>query len=677
MSALSIQPPFPTFTDIDGQPLDNGYIWIGTTNLNPITNPIAVYWDAALTISAVQPIRTLGGYPANSGTPARLYVNSNYSIQVQNRNGSVVYSAPAATERYGGIINASDVVYDPAGTGAVATTVQAKLRESVSVKDFGAVGNGVADDTAAIQAAINFAVANRQSLPGMVFGFSAPEVHFTEGAKYLVTGNIAVGTGIKLVGNKAIVTSGVYPYPAVNPLFINVNTDCIIDGFVTFGFTDIVKIATANVDAAVIEIKNCEIQEWSGYAIFVDNNSASTLLKIHDNKFYARTATAWIVKNECDVCLFDDNWVEGPCDTFFWNTKQLYVRGMFGVPTASTSGSRWIYNEGTQLTCRDSRFGGEAGARTVVDQSTGPGATNATKLVVENCEVYTTGFPVIRFNDIPDVFAFTRNYGLNGAYPFQFNTIPTATRNALGSRNSWVVSENQQAVLGGLRSSGEDTGAAIKSVLIQNVNANLSTETLLASSVVRNILYTEVGYTPTGSLGAGMSSGTSTDLFGAAVQTINGVNGDSQFNTNWTTLLTGLSAGVYTMLVNLEITQGNSVFVYLNAGNNVRTENLAVGKYTLSVPCYFDGTNSPTCGYAFKNLSAGTQVAHGGMRIVLGMADGYKRWNSETYAAAAPATGYWRKGDRVIQLTPTVGQPQGWVCTVAGTPGTWVSEGNL
>lgn len=93
MPALEIQQPFPIFTDIDGQPLEDGYIWIGAANLDPQTNPINVYWDAALTLPAGQPIRTLAGYPANNGTPARLYVNSDYSIRVMNKNGSVVYTS--------------------------------------------------------------------------------------------------------------------------------------------------------------------------------------------------------------------------------------------------------------------------------------------------------------------------------------------------------------------------------------------------------------------------------------------------------------------------------------------------------------------------------------------------------------------------------------------------------
>jgi hypothetical protein len=163
MSALSIQPPYPAFAGADGLPLENGYIWIGAANLDPQGNPITIYWDAALTIPAGQPVRTLNGYPSRNGTPARLYVNSDYSIQVQNKNGSVVYSAPAATERYSDVVvtaNAEDVIYDPPFTGAVQTNVEAKLAQTVSVKDFGAVGDGATDDTAAIQAAINSGAAS-------------------------------------------------------------------------------------------------------------------------------------------------------------------------------------------------------------------------------------------------------------------------------------------------------------------------------------------------------------------------------------------------------------------------------------------------------------------------------------------------------------------------------------
>jgi hypothetical protein len=151
MSPLSIQVPFPVFQDRDGQPLDNGYVWIGEPNLNPQTNPVVAYYDATLTIPAVQPLRTINGYISRAGTPAQVYVNGvNYSILVQDSKGTMVYNFPNGT---GIAPDACGVTYDPPFTGAVPYPVCEKLEQVVSVKDFGAVGDGTTDDFDAIQAA--------------------------------------------------------------------------------------------------------------------------------------------------------------------------------------------------------------------------------------------------------------------------------------------------------------------------------------------------------------------------------------------------------------------------------------------------------------------------------------------------------------------------------------------
>jgi hypothetical protein len=188
MSALSIQPTFPIFTGTDGLPLENGYIWIGAANLDPQGNPISVYWDAALTIPAGQPIRTLNGYPSRSGTPARLYVNSNYSIRVQDSKGSLVYSAPEATEQYSSIL----VNFIQSGVGAVVRTAQDKMRDVVSLKDFipPGIDPAITDVHTYLQAALDAHAA----------------VYIPQGT-YCIGGPVDIGAGATL-GNKTIFGDG-------------------------------------------------------------------------------------------------------------------------------------------------------------------------------------------------------------------------------------------------------------------------------------------------------------------------------------------------------------------------------------------------------------------------------------------------------------------------------------
>ena len=50
---------------------------------------------------------------------------------------------------------------------------------------------------------------------------------------------------------------------------------------------------------------------------------------------------------------------------------------------------------------------------------------------------------------------------------------------------------------------------------------------------------------------------------------------------------------------------------------------------------------------------------------------------TESWGTGAPGTGTWVAGSVIKNRTPAVGSPKAWVCTVGGTPGTWVSTGNL
>jgi len=222
-----IKGPFEVFTDIDGQPLENGYIYVGTAGLDAKTNQISIYWDDTLTVAATQPIRTTGGYPSNSGTPGKLYIgNIDYSITVENKNASTVFS----------LSNARNV-------------------SEVSVKDFGAIGDGVANDATAIQNAVN----------------AYSRVYFPPG-RYNINSNITLNEGNYLYGDRS------ESIIDVNNVACTVALDCVnlftkgatIEGLTVEGNLEAYCVQIFN--SKHITVKECDLSLGDADCIYIDGD---------------------------------------------------------------------------------------------------------------------------------------------------------------------------------------------------------------------------------------------------------------------------------------------------------------------------------------------------------------------------------------------------------------------
>lgn len=96
---LPVEQPFKTYIGLDGKPLDGGYIYFGQPGQNPITAPVTVYWDAAGTQPAFQPLRTINGYIVNkAGAPANIFYGGAYSELVLDKHERQVFYARTSDE---------------------------------------------------------------------------------------------------------------------------------------------------------------------------------------------------------------------------------------------------------------------------------------------------------------------------------------------------------------------------------------------------------------------------------------------------------------------------------------------------------------------------------------------------------------------------------------------------
>ena len=119
------------------------------------------------------------------------------------------------------------VTFLAAGSGATQRTALDKLRDVVSVKDFGAVGDGVADDTAAIQAAMTAAMGKTLFFPPGLYAMSSAGGTSERQIVLTLTGNL------RMVGDSATIKCTSSSHRSHMIYLLAQGYDCAMEG-ITF-----------------------------------------------------------------------------------------------------------------------------------------------------------------------------------------------------------------------------------------------------------------------------------------------------------------------------------------------------------------------------------------------------------------------------------------------------------
>lgn len=296
----------PFYPALDGRPLQLGSIYYGASGQNPVTNPVTVYWDADGTQPAAQPISVVNGVPARNGSPARIYVNGDYSKLVLDSLGRQISYEASHSAR-----NLDTIVFTQSGVGAGPRSTQVKLREQwVSVTDFlcddgvmvGAVDGH--DDTSGIRKAITAAAGKSLFFPPG-FTYTVKDATNTSSALVLTAlsnqswFSVGPGATIKLgahttQGHRLLTASGVSNFSLHNLIFDGNKAQ-------QTGASDEQSHCVIVLDGTNIAIENCSLTNAQGDGLYVGGTTStgSANVQVIGNTFNANVRQAIsLVKGE-------------------------------------------------------------------------------------------------------------------------------------------------------------------------------------------------------------------------------------------------------------------------------------------------------------------------------------------------------------------------------------------
>jgi len=675
------------FSNATGTPLANGTLTVYLAGTTTLTN---TWQDYQLTSLNTNPI------VLDSRGECVLWLDSavTYKFVLKNSSGVVQWTQDNLTGAGAAAALLSTALAAPSGSsligflqsgaGAVARTVQSKERDTVSVKDFGAVGDGVTDDTASINAMFASSagkVVNFQSGTYLISSALTPAsncvINVSAGV-LIITATVGISmidltgkTGVHVFGSGKLQMTGTGISANIGVINLTNATNCIISG---------------------VEIQG---NQWSGIFMNDSVNCHAMYNYIHDSLGSVQDSAGVTVYGNCVSCSVDHNKIFNP------GSHGVLVQG-YGSNTVTLK-TRVTYNDIEQCKAygiityqidHNNTYTLIHGNRIKNISGISPNNSGGAGIYIQS-----SGGVVCTDNSISNVCTATSNNTLTPG-GIGINNIsdtlipPVVSGNSISDVGLTVggVSNPNAIILAGINISSSVNGVVLGENTIKNsvgitpimiglfVNA--------ASNVICTALNVSIPATSTGSIGVFVfANGLSVSNF--IFNTLNIVGCDysgfrvdpsgafsiNNLSLNGATIIGGGGSCIPLRLnsivngsvsgVNAQATTATSLSINSSIQLHVTTSNLTttgINSINTSGTC----TNS----FIDKSVYWGTSSA-----LMANTATGL---NIEWRSNVQPGAGNFAVGDHTIQSLPAVGSPKGWFCTVSGANGgTQVSEGNL
>ena len=333
------------FLDNNGVILSGGLLYIyaaGTTTpattytsisgATPHANPIVLDSAGRVTSEIWITEGTSCKFTLKTSTGTEIWTKDN--IEGINDVSAAIAAATAALDAFETSLadptGSSLVGFTQPGVTAVARTVQSRLRDTVSVKDFGAVGDGVTDDTTEIQAAIDYAVANGRDLFIPDGTYIVDQLVYNSTAYANMPSIYGSGRNQTILKKKAGSTVGalltIGSFAATN-FMANVTIEGITFDGLNSSTTTHGVICYSFVRSRIMNciVKNCDfgvyfqggIASWLVDCVVVSNRQGFTA-----DAFVSMTGASWPNYHILQRCIVSDNTLWG---VYFDNGRMLRV----------------------------------------------------------------------------------------------------------------------------------------------------------------------------------------------------------------------------------------------------------------------------------------------------------------------------------------------------------------